>query len=353
MSLFIDKKYINLLSSRLECFAWKKQDLANCRCPLCGDSKKNKRKARGYFYHRENDMFYRCHNCGASHTMYKFLEMLAPGLCKEYSLERWRNGETGHSNYTKPKEEEVLGNLFKKPFKVNDDSPLKNLMRVSDLPENHVCRQFVETRMIPKKHWDILYYAPKFGAWAKSVDPSVVVEMDQRLVIPIFDNHGNMVAAQGRALSIAQDRNARRTARYITLKGDKTIEKLWYGMERLNKDGLVYVFEGPLDSLFIPNAVAMIGINDGSNIPKPLHGRKLVFALDNEPRNTAVVLQLKKHIDLGHDVVVWDSSVKAKDVNDMVMDGMDVSSIIEIMRKCTCRGAEAMLRFNQWKKVTT
>jgi hypothetical protein len=185
-----------------------------------------------------------------------------------------------------------------------------------------------------------------------AVDPDVIVEQDGRLVIPIFDNHGNMVAAQGRALSIASDRNARKTARYITLKGDKTIEKLWYGMERLDKDGLVYVFEGPLDSLFIPNAVAMIGINDGSNIPKPLKGRRLVFALDNEPRNLAVVLQLKKHIDLGHEVVVWDSSVKAKDINDMVMEGMEVSSIMSMMKKCTCKGAEAILRFNQWKKVT-
>ena len=352
MSLFIDRKYINLLSPRLERFVWKKQDLANCRCPLCGDSKRNKTKARGYFYHKDNDMFYRCHNCGASHTMYKFLEMFSPGLCKEYSLERWRNGEVGHSNYTKPKEDIVLGGLFKKPFKVNQDSPLNTLKKVSELPDNHVCRQFVENRMIPKKHWDILYYSPKFGEWAKTVDPTVVVEIDPRLVIPIFDNHGNMVAAQGRALSIASDRNARKTARYITLKGDKTIEKLWYGMERLDKDGIVHVFEGPLDSLFIPNAVAMIGINDGSNIPKPLLGRRLIFCLDNEPRNPMVVKQLKKHIDLGHEVVVWDSSVRAKDINDMVMEGMDVPSIVSMMKKCTCKGAEAILRFNQWKKVT-
>lgn len=351
MSLYIDKKYINMLSSRLERFVWKKQDLANCRCPLCGDSKKNKTKARGYFFHKDNDMFYRCHNCGASHTMYKFLELIAPGMCKEYSLERWRNGEVGHSNYPKPKEDDMLGGLFKKPFKVNDDSPLNQLKKVSDLPDNHVCRTFVDTRMIPRKFWNILYYAPKFGVWAKNIDSGVIVEHDPRLVIPIFDNHGNMVAAQGRALSIASDRNARRTARYITLKGDKTIEKLWYGMERLDKDGDVFVFEGPLDSLFVPNSVAMIGINDGSNIPKPLLGRKLIFAIDNEPRNHTVVLQIKKHIDLGHDVVIWDSSIRAKDVNDMVMDGMDVSNIITMMKKGTCRGAEAMLRFNQWKKV--
>jgi hypothetical protein len=215
-----------------------------------------------------------------------------------------------------------------------------------------VCRAFVENRMIPRKFWNILYYSSKFGKWAKQVDPDVRVEDDPRLVIPIFDKHGTMVAAQGRALSIASDRNARKTARYITLKGDKTIEKLWYGIERLDKDGVVNVFEGPLDSLFIPNSVAMIGINDGSNIPKPLQGRRLVFALDNEPRNVAVVTQLKKHIDLGHEVVIWDSSIRAKDINDMVMEGMDVSSIQNAMNKGTCKGAEAILRFNQWKKVT-
>jgi hypothetical protein len=160
-----------------------------------------------------------------------------------------------------------------------------------------------------------------------------------------------MVAAQGRTLSIAEDRNARKTARYITLKGDKTIEKLWYGMERLDKDGIVHVFEGPLDSLFIPNSVAMIGINDGTNIPMPLQDRKLVFALDNEPRNPAVVRQLKKHIDLGHDVVVWDPSIVLKDINDMVMAGRDPADIRKTMVSSTCRGAEALLRFQRWKKV--
>jgi hypothetical protein len=351
MSLFIDKKYINLLSPRLDRFAWKKQDLANFRCPLCGDSKKNKAKARGYFYQKQNDMFYRCHNCGASHTMYKFLELFAPAMCKEYSLERWRNGETGHSNYTKPKEEEMFG-LFKKPFQAKEGTPLDKLKKVSELPDNHVCRQFVELRQIPRKHWDILYYSSDFAKWARLVDPEAAVESTPRLVIPIFDKHGSMVAAQGRALSIVDDRNARRTARYITLKGDKTIEKLWYGMERLDSDGDVYVFEGPLDSLFIPNAVAMIGINDGSNIPKPLSGRRLIFALDNEPRNTAVVSQLKKHIDLGHEVVIWDGGITHKDINDMVVAGMSVSSIQKAMKSSICSGAEAKLRFARWKKVT-
>jgi hypothetical protein len=353
MSLFIDKKFINMISPQLERFVWKKHDLANCRCKLCGDSHKNKGKARGYFYKKNNDMFYRCHNCGASHTIYKFLELIAPGLCKEYSLERWRNGEIGNYNYSKPKEEEQVFGLFKKPFEdKKKDCPLDTLRMVSELSDNHKCREFIELRQIPKKFWNILYYTTDFGKWAKKIDPDVSLEAHPRLVIPIYDTHGTVVAAQGRSLSLSDDMNARKTARYITLKGDKNIEKLWYGMERLDKDGIVYAFEGPLDSLFIPNSVAMIGINDGTNIPKPLMGRKLVFALDNEPRNEAVVRQLKKHIDLGHDVVIWDSSTTQKDVNDMVLAGISASSVLTSMKRNTCNGAEAKLRFQAWKKVT-
>jgi hypothetical protein len=102
MSLIIDKKYINLVSSSLDMFKWKGETLANCRCPICGDSERNKTRARGYFYSKNNDMFYRCHNCSASTNIYRFLETVSPALCREYSLERWKSGENGHSNYKKP-----------------------------------------------------------------------------------------------------------------------------------------------------------------------------------------------------------------------------------------------------------
>lgn len=72
MSLIVDKKYINLVSPMLESFKWKTETLANCRCPICGDSKTNRTKARGYFYSKNNDMFYRCHNCG---RIYKYVQV--------------------------------------------------------------------------------------------------------------------------------------------------------------------------------------------------------------------------------------------------------------------------------------
>ena len=46
------------------------------RCPICGDSKKNRLKKRGYFY-RKTGTFY-CFNCGTNMTGYDFLKAICP-----------------------------------------------------------------------------------------------------------------------------------------------------------------------------------------------------------------------------------------------------------------------------------
>ena len=142
MSVYIDKKFLNQISPVLEKFKWKKDNLANCRCPICGDSKKNPNKCRGFFFQKGSDYFYKCHNCGASHTLYKFLEIVAPAVCKEYQLERYRSGQNGKSNYKKVDEKELF-TKFKKPEFKRPDQLIGDLVAVKDLPDNHFCRQFV------------------------------------------------------------------------------------------------------------------------------------------------------------------------------------------------------------------
>jgi transcription elongation factor Elf1 len=74
MSIFIDRQFLLRISPKLQRFTQKKDDLYNFRCPLCGDSQKNKTKCRGYVYRKKNDYFYMCHNCGAGTNFYNFLE---------------------------------------------------------------------------------------------------------------------------------------------------------------------------------------------------------------------------------------------------------------------------------------
>ena len=91
----IDSKYIGLVSSRLIKFKRVKSDLYNFRCPICGDSKKNKTKTRGYLYTIKADVNFRCHNCGASMTFSNFLKEIDPIVHKQYVFERFKQGSTG------------------------------------------------------------------------------------------------------------------------------------------------------------------------------------------------------------------------------------------------------------------
>ena len=343
MSMYIDKKFVNFVGASLEKFAWKKDTLASCRCPICGDSSKNKNKTRGFFFVNKNKYFYKCHNCGVSCNLYGFLEKVSPSLCKEYSLEVWKDGD---GLKTKKKTEPVVTiKKIKKKYTIE-------LPSVSELPPNHPCRTFVELRKIPRTAWKYLYYAEDFGTWARTInsESADALEQSSRLVIPIVNEKGELVGAQGRALSVTGDRNARKTARYITIKTEGQEHKGWFGLDRIDT-GTVYVVEGPLDSLFIPNCVAMIGLSDALNVPSHLKSRSLVYLIDNEPRNEAVVLTIGKLLDQDKKVCIWPDHIKHKDLNDMIMAGISEKELIKTIKENTVSGLSGKIKFNNWKKI--
>ena len=343
MSIYIDKKFVNFVGASLEKFAWKKDTLASCRCPICGDSSKNKNKTRGFFFVNKNKYFYKCHNCGVSCNLYGFLEKVSPSLCKEYSLEVWKDGD---GLKTKKKTEPVVAiKKIKKKYTIE-------LPSVSELPPNHPCRTFVELRKIPRTAWKYLYYAEDFGTWARTInaESADALEQSSRLVIPIVNERGEMVGAQGRALSITGDRNARKTARYITIKTEGQEHKGWFGLDRVDT-GTIYVVEGPLDSLFIPNCVAMIGLSDALNVPSHLKSRSLVYLIDNEPRNEAVVITIGKLLDQDKKVCIWPDHIKHKDLNDMIMAGMSQKELLQMIKENTVSGLTGKIKYNNWKKI--
>lgn len=350
MSTYVDKKFINLVSVKLERFNWKSDKLANCRCPLCGDSKKNKNKCRGYFYKKGNDFFYKCHNCGAGTSLYRFLESVSPQLMKEYALERWKNGENSNSNYIKPQEKDMFG-LFSKPkFKPNSKL-LDDLIPVNRLDKNHKAYEFCKMRKLPEKFYDILYYCDDFGTWMRKLDPDcLAVGKEERLVIPFFNKHGDVIGAQGRLLSFKGEETARTSARYLTVKGDKSIDRLWYGLWRVDPKKRVYVVEGPLDSLFIPNTIAMVGAGAIESLHDRLQSSEVVYALDNEPRNKQIINYMDRLINKDCKICIWPDTVKEKDINDMIYS-KSAKEIQKIIDDNTYSGLEARLHFRNWRKI--
>ena len=171
MSIYIERKYLGLVQYRLDGFTQKKPDLYNFRCPYCLDSKKNKRKARGFIYARENMYFYRCHNCGKSTTLAHFLKDLDPAAYKEYVLERYTEGKTLRS--TPDKElpfEELKGNAAQH-FK-NQPKTL-SLTSIYNLVENHPARRYIEDRRIPENFWNEIYYTDNFRRFMDTDFPTM------------------------------------------------------------------------------------------------------------------------------------------------------------------------------------
>ena len=335
---YIDQKYINLCTSRVEKFKKVRDNLWNFRCPICGDSRKHKNKARGFVYRKKASFFYKCHNCGVGLTFNNFLKHIDHGLYTEYRVEKYKEGET-QGNTPIPDKSPFK---FEAPkFDKSMNKHLDNLSKFSDLEEGHPALSYVQNRKIPKEHWDKLYLADKFYEWSNSIFPEKFKSINidyPRLVIPFFDKSGEIFAYQGRAFG-------KEEPRYITLKIVSEKEKI-YGLERINYDSHVYIVEGPLDSLFIDNCIAVAGAD--LNLLE-LNSSSTTVIYDNEPRNKHTVERMFKSVDRNYHVVVWPQDLKQKDINDMYLSGIeDVKSFID---EHSYQGLEAYLKINQWKKI--
>ena len=337
MSVFIDRNFLLQVSPKLQRFSKKKDDLYNFRCPLCGDSQKNKTKSRGYIFRKKNDYFYMCHNCGASTTFYNFLKQVDPNLLQEYQLERYKNGETGNNNYPKPEFEEYKQEAPK--FKKTLELPT-----IESLPEAHFAKNYVQQRRIPEAFSSQLYYAEDFREFVTTlgIEKEGLHKDDKRLVIPFYDREKNLVAIQGRSLGESK-------LRYITLKLHDDNKKV-FGLDRIDEDKLIYVVEGPIDSMFLENAVATADSNLES-ITDVLDKSKVALVFDNEPRNKEIVAKMEKAIDNHFNVVIWPEMIEKKDINDMILDGFSPDEIQDIIDNNTFVNLRAKMEFVSWKKV--
>ena len=320
----VDSKYIGLVSSRLSKFKRVKADLYNFRCPLCGDSQKHKNKARGYVYPLKADMNYKCHNCGASSTFSNFLKTLDPTLHKQYVFEKFQTRNTGKGSIIeKPKLD------FKKPvFKKQLDLPKAS--------EVSVAKEYLEKRMIdPTK----FYFAKKFKKWVNTQKQTfdTIGRDESRIIIPMYDTERNLIGFQGRSLGP-------NSVKYITVMLQEEAPKV-YGMDQIDKGKSVYVVEGPFDSTFVQNSIALCG-SDGDL--EYLKTCDIIYVYDNEPRNKEIVSRIERCIRDNRRVVIWPNSVEEKDINDMVLAGHDIMSVLE---SNTYSGLEAQVQFNIWKKV--
>ena len=326
-----------LLSNRFRNFKQRNNQF-NLSCPYCGDSTKNKFKARGYLLVKKAEYYYYCHNCGISKNFDKFLSEHDAILYKEYKLEKLKDSSVLE------KSDNISINIVHRqafPGYRRAGSPLRKLKKVSQLNWDHPVKKYILNRMIPNRFHAKLFYCPKFYQWTNSIVPGKFkkeLRDEPRLIIPLLDEKSNMFGFQGRSLS------SNNTLRYITILIDESKSKL-YGLDDVNSSKVVYVVEGPFDSMFVSNAIAMTG----SDATIPFNNYVMVY--DNEPRNDAIVKKMEKSINMGRKIVVWPSKIEHKDINDMIMAGMRTADIKLIIDENTFDNLSAKMALNIWKRI--
>ena len=320
---FVDVKYINEISHRLSKFKKVKNDLYNFRCPICGDSQKHRNKARGFLYGIKANVNFKCHNCGASMSFNNFLKQIDTTVHKQYILEKFKDGNTGKNFVIEEPKFEFEAPKFK---------PKLNLPTAD---ANPAAKEYLERRKLnPTK----FYYTDRFRQWTNTQKWTFddVTYDEPRIIIPLVYMN-TIIGFQGRSLGPNK-------VKYITVMLNEEAPKI-YGLDTISKKSPVYVVEGPFDSCFLSNSVALCG-SDGD--VACLEGSSIVFVYDNEPRNREIVARVERCIERGDRTVIWPSNIREKDINDMVLSGHDVQKVIE---SNTYDGLEAKLKFTTWKRI--
>jgi len=271
------------------------------------------------------------------------LERIAPDLYEEYIMGKTRERMTQwvESSTQSPKNDTTQSPKKSTPS-VEIDLP-----KLSELPEDHPAVSYARGRKLPAKYFHDLYYTEQFKKWSISIVPGAFSDQslkfdDARIVIPFRDANGKLFAFQGRALDKCK-------LKYLTVKLDQDKQKI-YGLNHLkNTADPVLVVEGPLDSMFLENSV---GTADSSLESLKEMFSHPVFIWDNEPRSEQIVKKMEKAINAGESVVIWKRTNMFNDINDAIQNfGFTIEKINELVKRRTFSGLEALLEFNNWRKV--
>ena len=340
---WLDEQFINRVSGSLGRFKLvqtKPSPLYNFRCPsvppFCGDSQKNKLKCRAYFYVVGDCYRFHCHNCGLDLSFEAFLEVFDSPLHGDYVLARLEAGGSRRRTV-----------IDRPATKTTASPPLPEdiFTRVDRLAPISPVSVYVRKRRIPQSKWPLLYgiaetrllgvFVPKYAERLHATDP--------RLVLPAYNKAGYLVALISRA--VLPDAKLR----YVTVRCDED-EPLVYGLDRVRWDRPILVVEGPIDSLFLDNAVAVAG-SDLKRARQVLPSSVTTYVFDNEPRNPEIVAKMKSAIKAGNRVCVWPDT-PGKDINEMILSGWTREKVEGIIRENSVAGLEAEVRISRWARIT-
>lgn len=339
--LYTQRIFADQVGARLEKFRVQSYSpyRANFRCPICGDSQKNKHKKRGFFIQKDNRLLFYCHNECGTIGFERFLKEYYGDIYTTYKFDLFKSMRDNKSYIPEdvieePEEETII---------------LEREIELDLATEHSIANNYIRSRKIPERFYDDIYFTDRFHAYINEIIPhkfpDVVADVNEpRIVLPLRGYDNKIFGVISRSLS----ENAQ--SRYLTIKYDEDSPKI-FGLDRINRNELAYICEGPIDSFFIDNCCAIAG-TDGN--PDTVFSNKTEYAmiLDNQPRSPSVLKKYEMYINRGCQIVIWPRKIIYKDINDcIVKGGMTIPEINSLIRSHTYRDLKAKIMFNEWRRL--
>lgn len=351
-------RYINDIGGQLRNFKQKSTYLWNFSCPFCGDSKKNRFKARGYLYRSGNYLSFKCHNCNLSLSFPKFLEQLDPVSYRQYTLDKFdKKNKITSKKKSKISEFTQFTRKYKSEIKEKSKINFNKMISINTLYDRlyekeklsdtqRLALDYIINRHIPIHTFDKIFYCDKFKSWANSIIPdkfNLKQNKDfPKIVIPFYGSDGLIMGCQARAF-VSEDNF---DCKYLTLKFQEDTE-LIYGLNTVNWNEPVYIVEGPFDSMFINNSLATA--SSSLHKKKSINYTNTVLVYDNQPRSKELINEMKKAIKDGRTVYFWDNNEQAKDINEFILNGNLIEDLK--LKENSKIDLEAKLQLQIWKKI--
>ena len=333
---FLEEEYLRRVSYKLRNFKPLGQHKFNWSCPICGDSKKKKFKARGYGYDMKGSLLVRCFNCEYSTIFPVFLKELDPILYQEFIMEKFkeklvRNQEDEHID--------LFDSIIPtKKFIPNIFAPLHELKYLDD---DNAAKKFAMSRKLPIDTREFFYaenfiewtqgHTDKFKSWKEGDHP--------RIVIPFKARDGHYIGYTARSINGEEPK-------YYRIFIDEDEKEKFFGIDLLDETKQVYVLEGELDSMFLPNAIA---VSNGKL--DSYQNKDAIFIPDADRRNVHIVKGIGKLIDKGLKVCLLPDNLGGKDINDFILAGLTTDKIITIIHENVVQGLSGKIKFEKWRIV--
>lgn len=325
-------KYISLLGETLEGFKKLRNSVYNFRCPICGDSKENSHKRRGYILQKNGNFYFYCHNCGISYPFKVFLREVDSRLFKEYQQELLTSGVLQFTKKDAEIHAPVKWEIRKNP-----------LVSVSDLPVDHSAQIYLRYRRLPERYFKYVKWTDNFPELVQNTIgdkyKNAVLPM-KGIVFELRELDGKLTGYQIRSI----DQNCPKSRRFVICSIND--DHGYFYKEKIDTNRRVYVVEGCTDSIFLDNSIAVL--NSALHRIHPTDN--CVYFNDQEPRNKEVCNHIKKCIDKNYSVVLLPHEFDGMDVNDIVKLGMPCEKLHAFFERYTYSGLKARVQFSNWKK---